>query len=129
MITRNHAGMQLYNGDIGICLTDRAQDNRLMVFFERPDGSVKKFLPARLPRCETVFAMTIHKSQGSEFNEVLMVLPDRMNPVLTKELIYTGVTRARKHVRVSGYREIFSNALRNKVSRVGGLERRLMKGD
>jgi len=77
MITQNDANMHLYNGDIGICLPDREQDGKLMVFFQRPDGSVKKYLPARLPHCETVFAMTIHKSQGSEFDRVLIMLPKK----------------------------------------------------
>lgn len=125
MIARNHAGMQLYNGDIGICLANPEQDNRLMVYFERPDGSVKKFLPSRLPSCETVFAMTIHKSQGSEFNEVLIVLPDRMNPILTKELVYTGITRAREYVKIVTSKEIFEKTLQQKVFRMGGLAQRL----
>ena len=126
MITRNHAGMQLYNGDVGICLADPQQDQQLMVYFERPDGSVKSFLPSRLPSCETVFAMTIHKSQGSEFDQVVIVLPDRMNPVLTKELIYTGITRARKQVKIVTRTEIFKTTIQTKVVRRGGLAQRLL---
>lgn len=126
VITRNHEGMKLYNGDIGICLADPKQQNRLMVYFARPDGSVRKFLPIRLPSNETVFAMTIHKSQGSEFNEVLLVLPNQISPILTKELIYTGITRACKCVKIIARKEIFKAALQQRVVRMGGLVQRLL---
>lgn len=126
MMTQNNAAMQLYNGDIGICMPDQAQNNRLMVFFLRPDGSVKKVLPTRLPPHETVFAMTIHKSQGSEFNEVLMALPDKINPVLTKELIYTAITRAKQTVKVVANADIFASAVRQKIQRYGGLAAKLL---
>lgn len=125
MMTQNNAAMQLYNGDIGICMPDKEWHNRLMVFFLRPDGSVKKVLPTRLPPCETVFAMTIHKSQGSEFNEVLMVLPKKMNPVLTKELIYTAITRAKQCVKVVADAEIFTFAVSKRIQRYGGLAAKL----
>jgi len=127
MITQNHAPTQLYNGDIGLCLSDTTQKNQpLMVFFLRPDGSIKKILPSRLPHCETVFAMTIHKSQGSEFDEVLIVLPPIINPVLTKELIYTAITRAKKTVKVVAEQVIFNQALARKVKRLGGLADKLL---
>jgi len=127
MITQNHAPTQLYNGDIGLCLSDTTQQNQpLMVFFLRPDGSIKKILPSRLPHCETVFAMTIHKSQGSEFDEVLIVLPPIINPVLTKELIYTAITRAKKTVKVVAEQVIFNQALARKVKRLGGLADKLL---
>ena len=97
MITANNHALQLFNGDIGLCLTDAEADGQLRVFFLRGDGSIKKMQAARLPACETVFAMTIHKSQGSEFESVLIVLADRMNPVLSKELLYTAISRAKTH--------------------------------
>ncbi len=125
MMTENNAAMQLYNGDIGICMPDKDQQNRLMVFFLRPDGSVKKVLPTRLPPHETVFAMTIHKSQGSEFNEVLIALPDKMNPVLTKELIYTAITRAKQTVKIVAAAEVFASAVKQKIQRYGGLAAKL----
>lgn len=128
MMTQNNAPMQLYNGDIGICMPDKDLNNRLMVFFLRPDGSVKKVLPTRLPPHETVFAMTIHKSQGSEFNEVLIALPDKMNPVLTKELIYTAITRAKQRVKIVAQQEIFSQAVKQKIQRYGGLAAKLGGG-
>ncbi|MGZ8227233.1 MAG: exodeoxyribonuclease V subunit alpha [Methylococcaceae bacterium] len=121
MVLQNNAALHLYNGDIGLCLTDRDQGGKLMVFFQRPDGSIKKYLPARLPHCETVFAMTIHKSQGSEFEEVLIVLPDVINPVLTKELLYTAITRAKKTVKLVADKAVFMQTVAQKVERVTGL--------
>jgi exodeoxyribonuclease V alpha subunit len=121
MITQNDPAMHLYNGDIGICMADPEQAGKLMVFFPRPDGGVKKYLPSRLPHCEAVFAMTIHKSQGSEFDDVLIVLPDQHNPVLTKELLYTGITRARKTVTLAAEQGIFEESVGYKVERHGGL--------
>ncbi len=125
MITQNDANMHLYNGDIGICLPDQEQGDKLMVFFQRPDGSVKKYLPARLPHCETVFAMTIHKSQGSEFDRVLIMLPEKMNPVLTKELLYTAITRARKMVTLVADADVFARTVNSRVERYGVLAQKL----
>lgn len=121
MITQNNAALHLYNGDIGLCLPDKDQDNKLMVFFQDANGQIKKQLPSRLPACETVFAMTIHKSQGSEFEEVLLVLPDTINPVLTKELLYTGITRAKKTITLSASKAIFTATVSQKIDRVTGL--------
>jgi len=121
MVTQNNAALHLYNGDIGLCLPDKEQQGKLMVFFQRPDGSVKKYLPARVPHCETVFAMTIHKSQGSEFDEVLIVLPDAMNPVLTKELLYTAITRAKQVVRLVADTDVLAQTVAQRVARVTGL--------
>lgn len=124
MVNRNNPAMQLFNGDIGICLREQ-QDQRLMVYFQRPDGNIKKVLPARLTACETVFAMTIHKSQGSEFEQVLIVLPDQVNSILTKELIYTAITRARESVKVFAGRDIFIAGVKQELVRLGGLAQRL----
>lgn len=128
MVTQNNAAMHLYNGDIGLCLPDADQGGKLMVFFQRPDGSVKKYLPARIPPCQTVFAMTIHKSQGSEFEEVLIVLPEAINPVLTKELLYTAITRAKKTVKLVADEAVFAGAVRQKVKRVTGLVNKFRAG-
>jgi exodeoxyribonuclease V alpha subunit len=125
LITQNDATLGLYNGDIGICLFDSENQGRLVVGFLLSDGTLKKYLPARLPDCETVFAMTIHKSQGSEFEEVLLILPEKVNPILTKELIYTGVTRAKKKVRLFSNKNIFLAAVKNNVSRESALALRL----
>jgi exodeoxyribonuclease V alpha subunit len=122
MVLQNNPGLHLYNGDIGICLPDKEQNGNLMVFFQRSDGAIKKHLPARLPVCETAFAMTIHKSQGSEFDEVLIVLPETINPVLSKELLYTAITRARKKINIVAEESVFTATLNRKMERVTGLE-------
>lgn len=121
LVTQNNPTLHLYNGDIGLCLPDNSQGGRLMVFFQRPDGSVKSYLPSRIAQCETVFAMTIHKSQGSEFEEVLIVLPENSNPVLTKELLYTAITRAKKTVKLVADKAVFIATIEQKVARVTGL--------
>ena len=82
---------------------------------------MRQILPARLPEHETVFAMTIHKSQGSEFENVLMLLPDSDNRILTRELVYTGLTRARKRVEIWGTDEVFQNAVSRRIERDSGL--------
>lgn len=124
MVTQNDAALHLYNGDIGICLAE--EDGSLSVCFLRTDGTVKKYLPARLPHCETVYAMTIHKSQGSEFDEVVVVLPETMNPVLTKELLYTAITRAKKTVRLVADEAVFAQTVNQCIERVTGLQERLV---
>lgn len=78
-----------------------------------------------VPPCETVFAMTIHKSQGSEFDDVLIVLPEIFNPVLNKELLYTAVTRAKKTVKIATTQPIFELTIKQRVQRVSGLAQKL----
>lgn len=127
MVTRNDYSLDLYNGDIGICLADR--EGQLKVYFQQPDGSIMGVLPNRLPLCETVFAMTIHKSQGSEFNNILVVLPDCANRVLSRELVYTAVTRARKRVEIMVEQEVFELSIQRRVERYSGLKKMLMRPD
>lgn len=126
IMTENNTGMSLYNGDIGICLYDK-KSGKLSVFFQCPDGEIKKISPTRMPAHETAFAITIHKSQGSEFDECLCILPDKINPVLSKELIYTAITRAKKKLRILSSRSIFYHALEQKVDRSGGLYEKITK--
>jgi len=126
MILENDYGLNLFNGDIGICLPDRTSlsgpdPGTFKVWFEREDGILKGYQPYRLPPCETVFAMTIHKSQGSEFGEVLVVLPAIDTPLLTRELIYTAVTRAKTKALIAGDQTTFCAAVNRAVSRSGGL--------
>ena len=124
MVTENNTGVHLFNGDIGICLYDK-ETAKLSVFFLRPDGSIKKILPSRIPKHETVFAMTIHKSQGSEFDQCLCVLPDTINPVLSKELIYTAITRAKTRLKIRSSYSVFCQSLQQKVERTSGLFEKL----
>jgi exodeoxyribonuclease V alpha subunit len=126
MITKNDHGIGLYNGDIGLILKDRDDQNMLKAFFIGSDNNIKKILPARLPEHETVFAMTVHKSQGSEFDHVLLVLPEKPSKVLTRELIYTGITRSRKHIEIWGAKNTLMNAIAKKIYRQSGLADALM---
>lgn len=121
LITRNNYSLHLFNGDIGITLPDSRSNGDLRVFFPTADGTLRKFHPLRLPECETVYAMTVHKSQGSEFDKVLMLLSDRESPVLTRELIYTGITRARKQIEIWGNEEVFRIAVSRRTQRTSGL--------
>ncbi len=123
LITRNHYPLGLFNGDIGVALPDAgADDNQLAVFFPGGDSAeVRRFQPHQLPQHETVYAMTVHKSQGSEFDEVLFMLPDRDFPILTRELVYTALTRARKKIAIWGSRAIIRSAIARRVERTSGL--------
>jgi exodeoxyribonuclease V alpha subunit len=123
MVTQNSVETGLYNGDIGMCLPDG--EARLAIFFLQPEGRIKKVLPSRLPSHKTVFAMSIHKSQGSEFDECLCVLPDVMNPVLTKELVYTAITRTKNKLKIHCTHSIFNETLQNKITRTSGVVERL----
>jgi len=128
MITKNDYNLGLFNGDIGIILPDPAADHDLRAFFLAPGGALRRFLPARLPEHETVYAMTVHKSQGSEFDKALLILPDRHTPVLTRELIYTGITRAKKRIAVWGRERIFVEGVGQRIERSSGLRDALWEG-
>jgi exodeoxyribonuclease V alpha subunit len=119
MVTRNDYHLQLMNGDVGQCLPTA---NGLRVAFPDGKGGVRWVLPSRLDTVETVWAMTVHKSQGSEYDHVLLVLPDRDAPVLTRELLYTGVTRAKSRLTwwVPNPSVLF-NSVGQRVTRSGGL--------
>ncbi len=134
MITRNDYRLGLMNGDIGIAVEvgndgqkdhappGRLPGNVLRVVFPMADGSIKQVLPSRLEAVETVYAMTVHKSQGSEFDHTALILPDTMSPVLTRELVYTGITRARSFFTMAGpSTEILACAAKQKTLRASGL--------
>ena len=123
LITRNDYGMELFNGDVGITLTARdSKEHELVVFFQGVDGELRRFHPNRLPEHETAFATTIHKSQGSEFDSVLLILPHRDYPVLTRELLYTGITRARKNISIWGTEGTIKTTITRKIERTSGLK-------
>ncbi len=126
LVTRNDYSLELMNGDVGIVLpvTDdrRAGQKVLRVVFPMAGGALKRVLPSRLSDIETVYAMTVHKSQGSEFEHTAMVLPDTMNPVLTRELVYTGITRARDwFTLVSSRMDLLEQAVLRRTHRASGL--------
>ena len=126
LVTRNDYSLSLMNGDIGIALwvPGPSAERVLRVAFPRNDGSggVRFVMPSRLVEVETVFAMTVHKSQGSEFNHTALVLPDALNPVLTKELLYTAITRAKQWFSlVEASPGVFEGAVSRNVQRTSGL--------
>ncbi|WP_325436381.1 exodeoxyribonuclease V subunit alpha [Pseudomonas nitroreducens] len=132
LVTRNDYGLGLMNGDIGITLAlpQTAEDGSVRwvarVAFPAGDGTdaIRWILPSRLQAVETVFAMTVHKSQGSEFTHAALLLPDSLNPILTRELVYTGITRARKWFTLAsagrGW-QVLEAATERRVQRASGL--------
>ncbi|EKN4009423.1 exodeoxyribonuclease V subunit alpha [Yersinia enterocolitica] len=123
MIGLNDSTLGLFNGDIGIALPD--PEGELRVHFQLPDGNIKSVQPSRLPSHETAYAMTVHKSQGSEFEHTALVLPNTFMPVLTRELVYTAITRARQRLTLYCSDTVLSHAIRTPTLRVSGLVERL----
>lgn len=118
IVTQNDYSLGLFNGDVGVVVRD--EHGRLRVCFEGAEGS--RFLsPGRLPPHETVFATTVHKSQGSEFDAVSIVLPEAASALVGRELIYTAVTRARRRVDLFSPLEVIRGALARTVQRPSGL--------
>lgn len=121
VILENDYQLRLFNGDTGMLLPDDEAGGELRAWFPGPDATFRRLLPARLPAHETVFATTVHKSQGSEFKRVLLVLPSRDAPVVTRELVYTGLTRARESVELWYHEPLLRAALARRVERSSGL--------
>ncbi|MFP5320505.1 MAG: ATP-binding domain-containing protein [Acidimicrobiia bacterium] len=121
LITENDHALGLFNGDTGVVVD--AGDG-LQCAFERR-GQVVLVRPGRLAAVETLYAMTIHKSQGSQFGQVVVVLPDEASPILTRELLYTAVTRAERAVTVVGTEAAVRAAVERPVQRASGLRERL----
>ena len=121
LITENDYSLNLFNGDLGIVFPNDDNDNELRVFFPGPDGALRKLRPFRLPVYEIAYAITVHKSQGSEFDKVIMILPDKDSPILSRELLYTGITRAAKQVEVWSNEQVFCAAVSRKTKRTSGL--------
>ena len=135
LVTGNDYNLGLMNGDIGITFTlpwDRDENGQprstLRVAFPASDGTdaIRWISPSRLQQLETVYAMTVHKSQGSEFTHTCLVLPDRLSPVLTRELVYTGITRARHWFSLmAGDEAVLKDSVAQRVVRASGLAERL----
>lgn len=120
LVTRNDATLNVFNGDTGVVVAD---GDRLVVAV---DGDpIRRFAPSRLPDVQTAFAMTIHRSQGSEFAHVTVLLPDRDSRVMTRELLYTAITRAVDSVTVVGTAEDIRTAVGRRVARSSGIAERL----
>jgi exodeoxyribonuclease V alpha subunit len=129
MVTQNTPEINLFNGDVGIVRKD--ENGRLKAYFVNPkketDGKDLMLInPASIPAWETVFAMTIHKSQGSEFNKVLVLLPKQQeNRILTRELLYTGVTRAKEKAIIQSSLDLIKSTTQKAVNRVSGVQDRI----
>ena len=123
MVLRNDYVLRLFNGDIGIVLPDAS--GTLLVCFPDRDGSFRAVAPLRLPEHETAFATTVHKAQGSEFDAVLLMLPAVPTRVVTRELLYTAVTRARARVTIVGGAGVLGRAIDSPTRRYSGLVARL----
>ena len=121
MVTENDYQIGLFNGDVGLICNAPDDGGSKLACFVAPDGRLRRLAPSRLPGHETVFAMTVHKSQGSEFDEVAILLPTRPSPILSRELLYTAVTRARSKVTIYGTPEVISAAVTRRIDRASGL--------
>lgn len=124
LVTENSYRHRLFNGDIGLCLEDAAGVLKAWFPGDIP-GAVRAFHPAALPRHDSAFAMTVHKAQGSEFDEVWLQLPRKPSRVLSRELVYTAITRARTRLHVAGSAQVLRDALARHAERVSGLGWRL----
>jgi exodeoxyribonuclease V alpha subunit len=123
MVQRNDYLLKLFNGDIGITLPD--EHGRPWVHFPDDQGGFRRVAPARLPPHDTAFAMTVHKAQGSEFDHVLVLLPARISRGLTRELLYTAVTRARERVGVAASPPVLAASIATVTHRHSGLAARI----
>ena len=120
MVTRNDYGTGVFNGDIGLTLADPARPGSLRVYFLEGD-KVRSVLATRLRNVETAYAMTVHKSQGSEFRHTVLVLP-RDGKMIARELVYTGITRASEEFTlVSPASAVLGEAIGRKTQRASGL--------
>lgn len=120
MISENDYRLGVYNGDTGLLWRNKA--GHLMAVFENISGEYDWIMPSRLPKFETVYAMTIHKTQGSEFEHVAMVLPDQKdNKLLSRELLYTGITRAKSQLSIASSQAIWQSGVSQQVVRYSGL--------
>jgi exodeoxyribonuclease V alpha subunit len=124
MVTANNYDLGLFNGDTGVIMDDPAGGCPAAWFGDSNSG-LRRISSLRLPPHETAFALTVHKSQGSEFDRVLLILPERFSETLGRELLYTAVTRARVHVEIWGREEVFLRAVERRIERESGLRDRL----
>lgn len=125
MVSGNNYELGLFNGDTAV-LMDDPHSGRLTAYFPDPEsGGLRHLSPLRLPPCRPAFALTVHKSQGSEFDRLLLILPEQDSEILTRELLYTAITRARSHVEVWGTADVFCRAVERRIARSSGLRDRL----
>src|SRR5262249_35024064 len=121
LVTRNDYALQLFNGDVGTIVPDPERSGGLVAVFLGPGGAPRRIAPSRLPPHETVFATSVHKGQGSEFDAVAVLLPDQASSLVTRELLYTAITRARSRAEIYGSREVVADAVAHRSERASGL--------
>jgi len=124
LITQNDYGTGLFNGDVGVLHADASK--RDLALYLAAGDLTRRVALGRLPAHETVYAMSVHKSQGSEFERVAVVLPERVSPVLTRELLFTAITRARASVTIYATAEVVRATIEQRVQRESGLVDRLL---
>lgn len=124
MITQNDYNLGIFNGDMGVTIVD--EDGSVWVYVET-GSEIRRFKPQRLSHFDPAYFLTVHKSQGSEFNHVNFLLPQNDTPILTKELIYTAITRARESFFLYGNLDLFEEGLSRKTMRFTGLGEMLYK--
>ena len=123
LVTANDYSTRVFNGDVGVAWRS---EGRTSVYFRSSDGGVREIAPGRLPAVETAWAMTVHKSQGSEFDHVTVVLPTEESRVMSRELLYTAVTRARQSVTIIGTEAALRSAITQRTERTSGLGQQLI---
>ncbi|MBA2348158.1 MAG: ATP-binding domain-containing protein, partial [Solirubrobacterales bacterium] len=126
LVTENDHGLGLYNGDTGVVVAGEPGADVHAAFERR--GAPVAFSPSRLRAIDTVYAMTVHKSQGSQFGTAVVLLPSVDSPMLTRELLYTAVTRASEHLLVVGTEAAIRRAVTRPAARASGLRERLALG-
>ncbi len=130
IVTTNDYQAELYNGDIGVVAPrDASAPSPLTVHFRATQGGIRSLSPARLPEHQPAYALTVHRAQGSEFQEIALVLPSRPSPIVTRELVYTAVTRARRRVTIFGSHAVLRAAIEKRITRASGLAARLRASD
>jgi exodeoxyribonuclease V alpha subunit len=127
LVTHNDYQLELFNGDVGV--VHEESDGRMYAYFPGPSGAdrLRRFAPSRLPPHESVWAMTVHTSQGSEFDRIGLLLPPQLSPILTRELVYTALTRAREHATLYGSPSVLADAIARRIDRASGLREALWR--
>jgi exodeoxyribonuclease V alpha subunit len=128
LVTANDYAVRLFNGDIGIVLPAGKEirgEEGMRAYFQAESMGTRAVPPQRIPRHLPAYAMTVHRSQGSEYDRVLLILPDRPSAVVTRELLYTAITRARVGVEIWGHPELFQKAIETRIERSTGLRSQL----
>ncbi|PIE72316.1 MAG: exodeoxyribonuclease V subunit alpha [Deltaproteobacteria bacterium] len=123
IILKNDYDQELFNGDTGILWPDAS--GRLQGWFPAADGSLRRLSPHLLPLHQTAYALTVHKSQGSEFSQVLLALPERDSPVLSRELLYTGITRCKRELTIFAPTQLLLQTMKRRIKRYSGLRQAL----